>query len=100
MRIAATSQNFLKTHAYSSKYAKEKSPPEEEKKEEEILPFEPPALRKHVPYAPTQLRTHARTTRTRNETETDFPVGVTAVIIPPNLRSYVLRVQHKLLQFQ
>ncbi len=26
---------------------------------------------------------HARTTRTRNETETDFPVGVTAVIIPP-----------------
>ena len=26
-------------------------------------------------HAPTQLRTHARTTRTRNETETDFPIG-------------------------
>ena len=45
------------------------------------------------PHALTQLRlarSHARTTRTRNETETDFPVGVIFQIIPPNLRfSYV-----------
>ncbi len=85
MCIAATWQNFLKTHAFSSKYAKAKSPPEE-KEEEEILPFEPPALRKHVPYAPTQLRlarSLARTTRTRNETETDFPVGVDRIDYSP-----------------
>ena len=31
----------------------------------------------------TQLRTHARTTRTRNETETDFPIGVNCVDYSP-----------------
>ena len=37
----------------------------------------PPALEALVPYAPTPLRLArplARTTRTRNETETDFPI--------------------------
>ena len=39
---------------------------------------------------PTPLRlarSHARTTRTRNETETDFPVGVSCRFFPHNLRS-------------
>ena len=35
-----------------------------------------PSVEQHLPHALTQLRTHARTTRTRNETETDFPIGV------------------------
>ena len=37
----------------------------------------PPALEALAPYAPTPLRLArplARTTRTRNETETDFPI--------------------------
>ena len=37
----------------------------------------PPALEALAPYAPTPLRLarpRARTTRTRNETETDFPI--------------------------
>ena len=38
------------------------------------------SVENHTPHAAlTQLRlarSHARTTRTRNETETDFPVGV------------------------
>ena len=59
---------FLKTLVYSIKYAAGKSPPEEEEKPEDIWPFEPPALRKHVPCAPTQLRTHARTHERTNET--------------------------------
>ena len=49
------------------------------------------SVEKHIPHAPTQLRlarSHARTTRTRNETETDFPVGVSCRFFPHNLRSY------------
>ena len=34
-----------------------------------------PSVEEHLSHAPAQLRTHARTTRTRNETETDFPIG-------------------------
>ena len=48
------------------------------------------SVEKHVPHLPTQLRparSHARTTRTRNETETDFPVGVSCRFFPHNLRS-------------
>ena len=47
------------------------------------------SVEKHIPHAPTQLRlarSHARTTRTRNETETDFPVGVSCRLFPHNLR--------------
>ena len=46
----------------------------------------PPALEALAPYAPTPLRLArplARTTRTRNKTETDFPIGINYVIIPP-----------------
>ena len=42
-----------------------------------------------APRTPMQLRlarSHARTTRTRNETETDFPVGLSRCFFPPNLR--------------
>ena len=35
-----------------------------------------PSVGGHLSHAPTQLRTHARTTRTRTETGTDFPIGV------------------------
>ena len=48
----------------------------------------PPALEALAPYAPTPLRLArplARTTRTRNETETDFPIGVSWRFIPPKL---------------
>ena len=47
--------------------------------ESDFSPFEPPASRSMPPHTLTQLRTHARTTRTRNETETDFPIGVNCV---------------------
>ena len=68
---------FLKTLVYSSKYAKAKSVPEEPP-QQYISPSETPALRRHSPHTPTQLRlarSHARTTRTRNETETNFPIN-------------------------
>ncbi len=68
---------FLKTLVYSSKYAKLKSVPEEQQ-QAHMLPSETPALRRHSPHMPTQLRiarSHARTTRTRNETETNFPTN-------------------------
>ena len=45
----------------------------------------PPALEALAPYAPTPLRLArplARTTRTRNETETDFPIE----LLPLNFR--------------
>ena len=48
------------------------------------------SVENHIPHALTQLRlarSHARTTRTRNETETDFPVGVSCRFFPHNLRS-------------
>ncbi len=70
---------FLKTLVYSSKYAKGKSVPEEPQEEQQdISPSETPALRRHSPHTPTPLRlarSHARTTRTRNETETNFPIN-------------------------
>ena len=47
------------------------------------------SVENHIPHALTQLRlarSHARTTRTRNETETDFPVGVSCRLFPHNLR--------------
>ena len=68
---------FLKTLVYSSKYAKGKSVPEPQE-QQDISPSETPALRRHSPHTPTQLllaRSHARTTRTRNETETNFPIN-------------------------
>ena len=46
----------------------------------------PPALEALAPYAPTPLRLArplARTTRTRNETETDFPIGDPGGFFPP-----------------
>ena len=52
----------------------------------------PPALEALAPYAPTPLRLArplARTTRTRNETETDFPIGgLLRRLIPLNLRFF------------
>ena len=42
-----------------------------------------------VSHGLTQLRlarSHARTTRTRNETEANFPVGFSRSFFPPNLR--------------
>ena len=53
---------FLKTLVYSSKYAKAKSVPEEPP-QQYISPSETPALRRHSPHTPTQLRlarSHAR----------------------------------------
>ena len=44
------------------------------------------SVEKHISHALTQLRlarSHARTTRTRNETETDFPIGVNCVAYCP-----------------
>ena len=45
------------------------------------------SVENHIPHALTQLRlarSHARTTRTRNESEIDFPVwGVLTVLTPP-----------------
>ena len=44
------------------------------------------SVENHIPHALTQLRlarSHARTTRTRNETETDFPVGDPDGFFPP-----------------
>ncbi len=42
---------------------------------------------RQLPHAPAQLRTHARThartTRTRNETETDFPIGISWRFLTP-----------------
>ena len=55
---------------------------------EDFWPAETPALRKHLPHAHTQLRTHARTTRTRNETETDFPIGINCVDDSPQSPIY------------
>ena len=40
-----------------------------------LLPVRASSVEKHLPRTLAQLRTHARTTRTRNETETDFPIG-------------------------
>ena len=104
MRFAAkygfASNNFHKTHANKSEYKrifkkntaflsfcslfslkprriiantqKAHSTPESH-----FFPFEPPALRStSLPRSHSFARTHARTTRTRNETETDFPIGL------------------------
>ena len=61
---------FLKTQAYNSKYTKSSL-----HAGVELLPVRASSVEEHLPHALTQLRTHARTTRTRNETETDFPIG-------------------------
>ena len=61
----------LKTHAYSIKNSK-RAP----QAGVGFVAVRAPSVERHIPHAPTQLRTHARTTRTRNETETDFPIGL------------------------
>ena len=61
----------LKTHAYSIKNSKS-----EPQAGVGFVAVRAPSVGGHLPHAPTQLRTHARTTRTQNETETDFPIGL------------------------
>ena len=54
--------------------------------ESNFFPFEPPALRStSLPRSHSIACTHARTTRTRNETY--FPIGLSWRFFPPNLRS-------------
>ena len=92
----------LKTHANSNKYAEfclkpthfatnyaKSAPPAGVG----FLPVRASSVEKHIPHTLTQLRlarSHARTTRTRNETETDFPVGVSCRFFPHNLRPKAL----------
>ena len=66
---------ILKTHAYTSKRTRA----EARAGVGALLPVRAPSVEEHLSHAPAQLRTHARTTRTRNETETDFPIGVSCV---------------------
>ena len=84
MRIALKTEKCLKPNAYSIKTEKNlnthgysiETGKGETPSEEDFSPFEPPALRRHAYTRPRSFaRTHARTTRTRNETETDFPIG-------------------------
>ena len=59
------------------------------------------SVEKHISHALTQLRlarSHARTTRTRNETETDFPVGVSCRFFPHNLRSFEITCRGQMLR--
>ena len=52
----------------------------------------PPALEALAPYAPTPLRLArplARTTRTRNETETDFPIELI-----PSISDFTYQIHH------
>ena len=62
------------------------------REEPEKFQLSGPAVRRHTPHAPTQLRlarSLARTTRTRNESEIDFPVqGATKVLTPPKPPTY------------
>ena len=78
---SASADFFLKTQAYNSKYTK--SSPHAGVV---LLPVRASSVEEHLPPALTQLRTHARTTRTRNETETDFPIGPSWRFFPPKLR--------------
>ena len=95
----------LKTHANSNKYAKfclkptriatNASAPRPAAGGAVNVAVRASSVEKHIPHAPTQLRlarSHARTTRTRNETETDFPVGVSCRFFPHNLRFREMRV--------
>ena len=71
---SASADFFLKTQAYNSKYTK--APPHAGVA---FLPIRASSVEEHLPPALTQLRTHARTHDTntkRNETETDFPIGL------------------------
>ena len=89
----------LKTHANSNKYAEfclkpthfatnyAKSSPHAGGG---LLAIRASSVEEACLHALTQLRTHARTTRTRNETETDFPIGVSKNFFPPNLRCMFL----------
>ena len=74
MRIALKTEKILKPHAYSIKNAKDAP-----QAGVTFVAVRAPSVEEHLSHAPTQLRTHARThartTRTRNETETDFPIG-------------------------
>ena len=71
-QLSSASADFvLKTQAYNSKYTK-RSP----HAGVGFLPIRASSVVEHLPPAPTQLRMHARTTRIRNETETDFPIGL------------------------
>ncbi len=78
LRIAANGRNYIKTLAYSCNNAKPKSSAGGGAAHLAILVSSVGGS--IVPHTPTQLRlarSLARTTRTRNETETDFPVGLT-----------------------
>ena len=69
MHMITNNPKMIKTHAYSNKNAKHQPRPGGN------VAVLDPSLEEHLDHTPTQLRTHARTTRTRNETETDFPIG-------------------------
>jgi len=90
---------FLKTHAYSMllekitlkpmriamKMIRRNQPPERRTSLQDSLQrWKFLASRAHA----ASPRPLARTTRTRNETETDFPVGGPDGFFPPNLRSH------------
>jgi len=82
---------MLKTLAYSSKNEKPK-PSTAGAAGEHLGVFFPSVEEACHPHALTQLRlarSHARTTRTRNETETDFPIGVDKSIISPQSPIYI-----------
>ena len=82
-------EKLKKTMSIATKTKRNKRPPEPP---QHILPFWRPQRWQTLPSrTPTQLRlarSLARTTRTRNETETDFPIGgLLRRLIPLNLRS-------------
>ena len=69
--------NFLKTLVYSSKYEKDQ-PAAGAAAARHLSVFFTSVEEACPPHALTQLRlarSHARTTRTRNETETNFPIN-------------------------
>ena len=70
-------QCSLETVRIAAQGAQHETPPE--KKQKESLLFQLAAMRSTSPHKPTQLhlaRSHARTTRTRNETETNVPIDI------------------------
>ena len=69
----------IKPLVITPKKPKDPPPPESG-----LVPFGPPALRStSLTHSNSFARTHARTTRTRNETETDLPIGFSWRLIPP-----------------
>ena len=74
MHMISNNPKMLKTHAYSIKNEKQQPTPGVGGGGGNLAVLDP-SVEEHLDHTPTQLRTHARTTRTRNETETDFPIG-------------------------